>query len=370
MGTGRNRNAPCWCGSGAKYKKCHLEREKQAPDNPWKSVEKNKKAFSRKTCWANNVGLGECDGRIISAHTISKGANLSSIANQSHVLKYTADVASMNKTGGSLSVNRVGTSQASVFTGFCAKHDRELFSCVENSSFTAKPDQCLAIAYRTMSWERYGKEAMSHLRETLRGSDKGRSKLEQKAIQTILDLVHRGNEASRREIGHCHDKLTAALASRDSSKLGLYIIETESRLPFVFAGGWTPLTDLFNRHLQDGESADLLQQMVFYTYCGDNFDYICISWFNDEAEIGKEIAKQIDSFDHRQKIIVSLYLALRQTENLFFNEEWCNALSADQRRILDHLAEEGIKFTDKSLPIEAVLEIGFSLPAASRSYFI
>ncbi|RYG88110.1 MAG: hypothetical protein EON58_20220 [Alphaproteobacteria bacterium] len=26
---GRNRNGPCWCGSGLKYKKCHLNREEQ-----------------------------------------------------------------------------------------------------------------------------------------------------------------------------------------------------------------------------------------------------------------------------------------------------------------------------------------------------
>lgn len=26
-----SRNDPCWCGSGRKYKKCHLDRDKQKP---------------------------------------------------------------------------------------------------------------------------------------------------------------------------------------------------------------------------------------------------------------------------------------------------------------------------------------------------
>jgi SEC-C motif len=29
------RNEPCWCGSGKKYKKCHLDRENQPPVHPW-----------------------------------------------------------------------------------------------------------------------------------------------------------------------------------------------------------------------------------------------------------------------------------------------------------------------------------------------
>ena len=28
------RNDPCWCGSGKKYKRCHLESDKKSFDNP------------------------------------------------------------------------------------------------------------------------------------------------------------------------------------------------------------------------------------------------------------------------------------------------------------------------------------------------
>ncbi|MEL6243477.1 MAG: SEC-C metal-binding domain-containing protein, partial [Pseudomonadota bacterium] len=58
---GRDRNAPCWCGSGKKFKKCHLGRDAQPKGNPWDAVDENRKAFSQKKCCAREVGLGECD---------------------------------------------------------------------------------------------------------------------------------------------------------------------------------------------------------------------------------------------------------------------------------------------------------------------
>ncbi|TMQ32378.1 MAG: hypothetical protein E6K70_18875 [Planctomycetota bacterium] len=37
MGVGRGRNQPCWCGSGEKFKHCHLGRSEQEPVNPWQA---------------------------------------------------------------------------------------------------------------------------------------------------------------------------------------------------------------------------------------------------------------------------------------------------------------------------------------------
>ena len=148
---GRDRNAPCWCGSGKKYKKCHLGREDQEKGNPWQAVEVNRKAFTKKKCCARDVGLGACEGGVIKAHTVSRGPNLSKIAKNGHVLQYSASIPDLNKNGGKLSIKKIGVKEASVFYGFCSKHDRDLFSCIENEPFSGRADQCLAVAYRSMT---------------------------------------------------------------------------------------------------------------------------------------------------------------------------------------------------------------------------
>nr|WP_272211907.1 hypothetical protein [Marinicella sp. W31]MDC2877797.1 hypothetical protein [Marinicella sp. W31] len=82
---------------------------------------------------------------MIKAHTVSRGPNLAKIAKRGHVLHYTASIPEMKKNGGRLAVEKIGIKDASVFHGFCRKHDQELFSCVENEPFAGRPDQCLAV---------------------------------------------------------------------------------------------------------------------------------------------------------------------------------------------------------------------------------
>ncbi len=62
------RNDPCWCGSGKKFKKCHLNRADQ-PKIPISEVlSESKKAFSSKYCLHPDKSC--CSGNIILAHTI------------------------------------------------------------------------------------------------------------------------------------------------------------------------------------------------------------------------------------------------------------------------------------------------------------
>ena len=236
------RNDPCWCQSGKKYKKCHLNRDRQQKDNPRRAVEANKKAFNKKKCCAQGGMLGACGGNVIRAHTVSHGPNLSKISRNGKVIQYC-----VNKNGGKLVASEIGTRNASVFYGFCAQHDQALFSCIENKDFVGRPNQCLAVAYRTLSRELYGKDASGHLRETLRGADKGKSLFEQVFVQKMLDVVDCGNEASRKELKVTHDKLTQALADGRADVLRSLVIEFDGELPFMLAGAWSPLTDFFGR---------------------------------------------------------------------------------------------------------------------------
>ena len=57
------RNDPCWCGSGKKFKKCHLNRADQ-PKIPISEVlSESKKAFSSKYCLHPDKSC--CSGNII-----------------------------------------------------------------------------------------------------------------------------------------------------------------------------------------------------------------------------------------------------------------------------------------------------------------
>ena len=364
---GRDRNAPCWCGSGKKFKKCHLGREIQPEGKPWDAVNTNRKAFSQKKCCARDVGLGECDGGIVKAHTVSRGPNLTKIAKDGHVLHYVASISDMNKNGGKLSVKKIGTKDASVFRGFCSKHDRELFACIENEPFTGRPDQCLAVAYRTMSRELYGKDAGAHLRETLREADKGLKPFEQIMFQKMLDEIDKGNEAARRELKATHDALTTALVDARPDVLSSLVFEFAAPLPFMFAGAWSPFTDLNGGELQKGYVDELLEQIFVSSFAGDFSAMICVSWRSITDAPGRVIADQLLALPDDQRASACLQFVMKHVENVFFDPDWFQALDDKQKERLDQLASDGIDAMG-SLPSMPVLsDVDFQLPASAKS---
>lgn len=363
---GRDRNTPCWCGSGKKYKKCHRDRNEQPKENPWAAVGINRQAFNKKKCCARDAGLGPCDGGIIKAHTVSRGPNLAKIAQKGHVLHYTANIPEMNKNGGKLSVKSIGIKDASVFHGFCSKHDRELFSCIENEAFIGRPDQCLTVAYRTMSRELYGKDAGAQLQETLRGCDKGLSLFKQLMFQNLLNDQNTGNEAARKELKVTHDALALALSEDRPNFLSSIIFEWAAPLPFMFAGAWSPFTDFYGQELQDGYSDELLEQFFISSFAGTTSAMICISWRDIDGAPAKVIAEQINALPANQQASACLQIVMKHVENVFFNPDWYEGLNDKQRKQLTQLAESGM---DGSPPLTPIcLGVDFHLPTVSRSF--
>ncbi|WIV50368.1 SEC-C domain-containing protein [Marivivens sp. LCG002] len=359
---GRDRNARCWCGSELKYKKCHLARDAQKPENLWNAVSANKKAFSERTCFARDVGLGPCEGKIIRAHSVSRGPNLNRIAVDGHVLTYQVDPRLKRTNGSLINIKEVGINQASAFYGFCGLHDRVLFSCLENEIFAATPLQCLTVAYRTISRELYGKDASAHLRTTLHGADKGRSLSDQFLFQAKLSEISLGNEAARRELRATFDCLTSALVHRQVNLISSMIIEFDGQLPFMFAGAWSPLTDFYGRQLQDVCSDQLLEQIIVSSFAAESRAIVCISWREIEGAPGRIVAEQISMLPSEEQASAVLQFVVKHIENIFFNPDWYRDLEETHKKHLQYLAEDGLDFMGS--PPSALIrrEIGFDLP--------
>ncbi|MFC1893747.1 SEC-C metal-binding domain-containing protein [Chloroflexota bacterium] len=94
------RNDQCWCGSGLKYKKCHMGREKQEPLKLSEVDKQFRKAFSTKECLVPEPMRAECSKNIVKAHTVPKSGSLQSIARNGHVYSHIANPLNLMKLGG------------------------------------------------------------------------------------------------------------------------------------------------------------------------------------------------------------------------------------------------------------------------------
>lgn len=121
-----SRNDPCWCGSGKKFKKCHIDRVQQEPLGRATLEEHAKR--SAKVCCAQSLNDSLCTTRIVKAHTVSKSGCLKQISHNGHVMGTKTSFSELDRTQGKVLVRKIGINDASTFTGFCSYHDKELFS--------------------------------------------------------------------------------------------------------------------------------------------------------------------------------------------------------------------------------------------------
>ena len=95
---------------------------------------------------------------IIKAHSIQRNRLLSAIADNGHVYKISANIASMKKNKGRLTYEKCGINKVSTFLGFCKRHDNELFEPIDNFPLIPTDQQVLLYSYRSLCRELFVKE--------------------------------------------------------------------------------------------------------------------------------------------------------------------------------------------------------------------
>ena len=137
------RNDPCWCGSGKKFKKCHLDKEREKPLPLPAAAGVVRKAFQQRMCLHPEASADAC-GKVISAHTIQRQGALSRLVDATgHCLTFYPAFAQKGQEP-----QRRGWREASTFTGFCDQHDGKTFAPIETQSFRGTEEQCFLLAYR------------------------------------------------------------------------------------------------------------------------------------------------------------------------------------------------------------------------------
>ena len=94
----------------------------------------------------------------------------------------------MIEFGGIPSPRKVGVNNASVFPGFCGKHDKTLFKPIESKFLQLNRDTAFLFSYRAIAYERFAKEAQFRGIAAQREMDRGHSFFHQSLIQKLMGV--------------------------------------------------------------------------------------------------------------------------------------------------------------------------------------
>ncbi len=338
-----NRNAECWCGSGKKYKKCHLNRDKQEPVSRGNAQGVLSLFSNVSRCSVPDRMKHECKTRIVKAHTLSKSNSLNSIANSGHVLGVKHGLSSLERNNGLVTLEKIGVNQASTFTGFCSFHDKELFSCVEDEPFRATKKQCMMLAYRPLMREVYVKEANYKVMEETRDFDKGRSFFEQLIWVKMANINIDGAKLSLADLNYIKGKIENSIEDCSFSALNHLVLHLE-QIPKVMACGvHAPIVDIFGNELQKITSSkhNRPAYMVVNLLALDKNGYMIFSWLPEDDVVATKFTESIKKCsstllgDRLTNYIFSFF------ENIFVSEIWWESLG-DKKERINKLMMQGV----------------------------
>lgn len=359
------RNEPCWCGSGKKYKKCHLDRENQPSFSKADAHRAVNSFVSKRDCYVPKELKVECSSKIINAHTVSKSASLKPIASNGHVMTPMASLKIFDETGGKLKIQKIGINKASTLTGFCAKHDKELFAPIEDEDFSLTSEKLFLLAYRPIVRELYAKETSSKRSiEVIRESDKGTSFINQISTQHFASDYEMGVDLGIRDLRFLKSELDSMLVQKKWENLKHYVFELEGIANIVSSFSCMPEQSFDGKTIQTlGPEIELPNIGIFNLVNFKNKSYFVCSWIEQHADfMMNDFISTLTSkpLDRVGDMIIGFILTY--AENVFMSPKWWGGLSEEIKALVNEKCNSGANpFNERS--VDCLVDDGFELNA-------
>lgn len=351
------RNDQCWCGSGRKYKNCHLNRADETPVKISDMMEASKR-LERRVCSHPDAGSATCSGKIIRAHTVQR-AGLERIAENSLVYAYPTGFGAMVSNKGVIAPQTRGINQASTFTGFCGKHDSDTFAPIEDQPFKACRQHAFLLGYRTLCRELEAKRAQTGSTDFLRQLDRGKSLPSQIQLQYEAGQIAAGSEKGLEDLQGMKAQYDAALCTGDYSMTQYYVIGFDSCPTMLCSGGVKPSIDFEGNRLQDLVDLNVEVEGVHLNMIAVEDSGAAVFTWKDINGSSEQLVKSLKELTDTEIPNALVRFAFEFLENKFWRISWWDNLPQDQidqlnartqlafnpmaKRSVDCLADDGVR---------------------------
>jgi hypothetical protein len=327
------RNEPCWCGSGAKFKKCHYGRATETAPNYFETINRIHKAAKRGRCLHPAAGGGACGAHAIASHTVQRSGGLAAIAEDGHVLTTFVNAHDMQRTNGAPEPKRIGVNLASTFPGFCGKHDSEVFAPIEQETLQLSQHTAFLFHYRALCLELVRKRhAAEHTLPVLKKADAGQPFPKQLAVQSLIKNYSEGIAAGLADLEAAKADLDRRLLANDWSSVHYVAIEFDHVLPVTATFGIQPEHDWEGNRLQDLSDISLKPEeisLAITSYC--NRGYAIFAWIGKSMGIQTTFVDSLLASPDAKWAGSLVNACFELCENTQISPTWWTSLQPDER---------------------------------------
>ncbi len=331
------RNDPCWCGSGKKYKRCHLQRESEPPLPPGAIENALNRAVPSSGCMHPQAARGVCD-KLVSAHTVQRSRVLRRLVDSDqHVFTFHAKYGSFDDPG----PHRIGWRSASTIPGFCGRHDRDTFRPLEAEEFLVTQRQCFLLGYRALCHELYSKRVAAASYEVTRSIvDRGMSPADQARVQTELRLHNIGVTKGLEDLTPVKEVMDRALLTDDYNACDMVAIEFTGPFSIATTGTLTPDIDLEGKQLQVlHDMSCVIEWLSVSVDATSDGGAVVFCWLKGTKHPKSFVESLLGKGEHQLLNILPQFLFF-YLENTYFSPNWWSQLSDQDQNHLRALAME------------------------------
>ena len=338
------RNAPCWCGSGKKWKHCHRDRESQSPIELGEGLSRLYREFQKGYCSHPQAGPDNCGHRIVRAHTVQLRGGLAAIAESGHVVSAKTGARDLFKNGGVFRPRKVGVRSASTFMGFCDTHDNAMFRPVETGSVLLTPESCFLLGFRPISYELFSKRAALRSVNIQRELDRGKPFDYQCGLQQSLHVYEEGTKRGVADCERWKRQYDTILTRQQFNEYRFVGGVYSSVLPVVGCGAFCPEYDFAGNPLQMVSHGDAPHEHVgFNLTVLNNKSVLVIGWTEGHKGPAELFGRSFRRVADEEKANVAIQLAAEHIENIYLKPSWWHSLSDTVRSALITRMRSGVR---------------------------
>lgn len=278
-----------------------------------------------------------CSNNAIASHTLQNSGALKAIAENGHVYQLGADM--YRKPNSPLvKFNNLGKSKASIFPGFCKKHDNDLFQDIEGHDPQFDLWAIFLLSYRVICLEMFAKERNVEIFSNPELSKHSAENGNTAEFEAFLE----GTKLGLSDLARAKKEYENALHSRDLSGFTASGFILEYALPFCFATPFAPEFDLQGNPLLPRDNEPWHTVGMFAGRFGKK-DIVVVGGFENNRS--HDISAFVNSFS---KILdedvgdIAFNIAIEFAENSFYRKSWIDSFSEEQRTYFSQKFQRGI----------------------------
>lgn len=347
------RNDPCWCGSGRKFKRCHLDRDRLAHPSIQEISEGQRGAAGLRVCLAEHLGPEPCRGKIVQAHSLSRKASLERISRKQHVYGFQGSFTDLRRSAGTILPKLIGVREASTFTGFCEGHDGRLFKTIDVDPLVPTRQQIGLLSYRALCREIMGKMVLARTIPNMRELDRGRAVPDQLRVQATADEFSAHVSQALPDLWGEQKEWQKVMVENAYARVSYTLIRLGAMPDIVCSGVSQPDRDFRGGVLSDLRKPGTRQDDVAFALVpAETGGFAFFAWLGHFAEAEEFVASLLRLPEERIPNQLVRY-AFETFDNVWLSPDWWENLPTPERDFLiERMNTGGLPYAGTSDPYD------------------